>query len=64
MYRKDRNLFYGGVLIDIISNIKHSPIALNTQNEVVGIEIMSTQGENTVLLCTYRPPSFFGIYRG
>ena len=62
IYRKDRNLYGGGVLVAIKNDIPHEPIIfsdLTADIEIVGLNIPrdTPSGKDTVLLCFYRPPT-------
>jgi hypothetical protein len=59
VYRKDRNIRGGGVMIAINSDIDHSRVELNTDEEVVGVFLPAVKGislRSTVVLCIYNPP--------
>ena len=60
VYRKDRDVHGGGVLIAIDSVIPHSLINLNACCEAISINIQLTDF-NITLVCYYRPPSQFDI---
>ena len=55
IYRKDRNIHGGGVLIAVNSQIKHSPIILETNNEVIGVEIVDMIGHKNCFHNSFFP---------
>ena len=58
VYRKDRNINGGGVLIAIKKNIKHSLIKFSSTDEIVGITLPPSYPnfKTTVLACIYKKP--------
>jgi hypothetical protein len=54
VHRKDRNLFGGGVLIAIRNDIAHRRIVIDTETEVIAIELTELK---LGLCCVYRSPS-------
>lgn len=55
VYRKDRNIHGGGVLIAIKKHIPHSIIDITSDAEVIGIKLHSETP--VALFCVYRSPS-------
>lgn len=58
IYRVDRNLNGGGVLIALNAEIEHSPIDIDTEGEIVCVEVNDSRRKYSCLVvCVYRPPS-------
>ena len=57
IYRRDRNLYGGGVLVAIKASIPHREIACDSGAEVVSICFKLCGDEYCNLTCYYRPPS-------
>ena len=57
IYRKDRSIHGGGVMIAINSDITHNEIDLSCNEEVVGIVLPpNDHRKGVVILCVYNPP--------
>lgn len=57
IYRKDRNIFGGGVLVAINASIPHKEISCDSTAEVISICFKICDDEYCNLTCYYRPPS-------
>ena len=61
VYRKDRSGGtdpHGGVLIALKSNVNHSPVNYNTNREIMGVDIITSQGNRFRFIAAYRPGSY------
>ena len=57
VYRKDRNVHGGGVMIAVNSNFIHYEIDFAFYKEVVEVVLPSSDPrEGTIVLCIYNPP--------
>jgi len=59
VYRKDRNVFGGGVLIAIKKEISHTALEINLSTEVVSVVLHHPfdKVKTTIIACLYRPPN-------